>query len=340
MATPIRISLPHGRRVYLHVEEADVLTYPCDLLALKYAQALHGADRAVVQALTSSHPQIAVELPSVGHFKVFQSSGQLGATQLLFIGVPQLRQFRYREIRDFGRTILSIVSAHLPAVERLALTVHGPGTGLDELECFDSLLAGLLDALFAGDTPGTLSDLAIVERVHRRARRFDDALDRIIQSRMLEIDPGGSLKLELQPGITQRMRSAGYASETKPFVFVAMPFREDMRDHYEYGIQNAAEKAGFLCERADYATFVGDILQWVKSRIDAATIVVADLSHTNPNVYLELGYAWGRSKPTILLLREGDDVPFDVQGQRYFVYRRIKDIETMLSKELTAISST
>ena len=122
-------------------------------------------------------------------------------------------------------------------------------------------------------------------------------------------------------------------------MFVAMPFRDDMRDQYEYGMLNAAEKAGFLCERADYATFVGDILQWVKSRIDAASVVVADLSHTNPNVFLELGYAWGRSKPTILLLREGDDLPFDVRGQRYLVYKRIKDIETTLSKELVAICS-
>jgi hypothetical protein len=54
-AAPVRIQLPQGRRVYLHVEEADVLTYSCDLLALKYAQALYGADKAVVEALRSSH---------------------------------------------------------------------------------------------------------------------------------------------------------------------------------------------------------------------------------------------------------------------------------------------
>jgi hypothetical protein len=191
--------------------------------------------------------------------------------------------------------------------------------------------------MFAGGTPPTLCDIAIVERDHRRAKRFDEALSRITRNKTLEIDPGGSLKLELEPAATERIRSAGYASETKPLMFVAMPFRDDMRDHYEYGMLNAAEKTGFLCERADYASFTGDILQWVKNRIDAARVVVADLSYRNPNVYLEIGYAWGRSKPTILSLRDGDALPFDVQAQRCFVYRRIKDIETTLAKELAAI---
>ena len=108
-----------------------------------------------------------------------------------------------------------------------------------------------------------------------------------------------------------------------------------MKDHYDYGISNAARKAGFLCERADYAHFTGDVFEWVKSRIDACKAVVADLSYANPNVYLEVGYAWGRKKPTILLLRDGDKLTFDTQGQRCLTYKRIKDVEEALHRELT-----
>jgi hypothetical protein len=339
MAAPIGIRFSRGRRVYFHVEEANVLEYSCDLMVLKYAQALHGADRAAVAALRPSMPHITEDLPKVGDFKFIKTSGKLGSAQVLLIGVPPIRDFGYRQMRDFGRTVLSVLRDHLPAVSHVALTVHGPERGLDELECFDSLLAGLLDALFAGETPPTLSDLAIVERVRRRVKRFDEALDRIIRNRTLEIDPSGNLTLELEPAATQRIRAAGYASEAKPLVFVAMPFRDDMRDHYDYGILNAAEKAGFLCERADDASFTGDILQWVKNRIDVAKVVVADLSYMNPNVYLELGYAWGRNKPTILLVNDGDALPFDVQGQRCLIYKRIKDIEITLAKELAAIDT-
>jgi len=133
------------------------------------------------------------------------------------------------------------------------------------------------------------------------------------------------------------MRGVGYESENKPLAFVAMPFREDMLDHYEYGIQNAVQTMGFLCERADQAHFTGDILQWVKDRIMRSSVVIADLSFANPNVYLEVGYAWGCGKPTILLIRHGEDLKFDVKGQRCLVYRRIKDLEDSLRKELEAL---
>src|ERR1051326_3548309 len=95
-----------------------------------------------------------------------------------------------------------------------------------------------------------------------------------------------------------------------------MPFSDDLLDHYEYGIESAAKAMGFLCERADQAHFTGDILQRVKDTIMRSRVVIADLSFANPNVYLEVGYAWGCGKPTILLARDGEELKFDVRGQR------------------------
>ena len=51
------------------------------------------------------------------------------------------------------------------------------------------------------------------------------------------------------------------------------------------------QAAGYLCERAYMSSFTGDVLSWVKERIDSAVLLVADLSGANPNVYLEVGYA-------------------------------------------------
>lgn len=116
-----------------------------------------------------------------------------------------------------------------------------------------------------------------------------------------------------------------------------MPFREELLDVYDYGILAATQKAGFLCERADQEHFTGDILSWVKRRIDACAIVVVDLSFMNPNVYLEVGYAWGRRKPTVLLIQDGQDLPFDVRGQRCIKYKRIKELEEHLFSDLAAL---
>ncbi len=116
-----------------------------------------------------------------------------------------------------------------------------------------------------------------------------------------------------------------------------MPFTEEMDDVFHYGIQGAVNAAGYLCERADLSSFTGDIMNWVKKRISTASLVIADLSTANPNVYLEVGYAWGCGKSTVLLVRDPVDLKFDVTGQRCLVYKKIKDLEAALRKELKSL---
>ena len=73
----------------------------------------------------------------------------------------------------------------------------------------------------------------------------------------------------------------------------------------------------------------------MKERIDSARLLVADLSTANPNVYLEVGYAWGKGIPTVLVARDTADLRFDVKGQRCLVYKNsIKKLEESLTKEL------
>jgi hypothetical protein len=130
------------------------------------------------------------------------------------------------------------------------------------------------------------------------------------------------------------LRAVGFNSSSKPFIFVAMPFAEEMDDVFYYGIQKPIKEAGFLCERADELSFTGDIMERIKDRIERAAFVVADLTHGNPNVYLEVGYAWGLRRPTILLVNQLEHLTFDVRGHRCLVYRTIRDLETLLAREL------
>jgi len=58
----------------------------------------------------------------------------------------------------------------------------------------------------------------------------------------------------------------------------------------------------------DQEAFTGDILDRIKKKIETATVVIAELSGANPNVYLEVGYAWGKDVPTILLVKETDEI--------------------------------
>jgi hypothetical protein len=153
----------------------------------------------------------------------------------------------------------------------------------------------------------------------------------------LEKDPSEADE-EVPPPATEteisRIESAGVQSEAKPHAFIAMPFKKEFDDIFYYGIQQPVHMAGLLCERVDKDAFSGGIMEYVKHRIETAAVVVAELTGANPNVYLEVGYAWGKGRPVILLVQDENQLHFDVKGQRCLVYERIKDLEEALSKEL------
>jgi hypothetical protein len=113
-----------------------------------------------------------------------------------------------------------------------------------------------------------------------------------------------------------------------------MPFTDEMEDVFEFGIKGPINEAGLLCERVDMAVFTGDILERIKERIETACLVVADLTGCNPNVYLEVGYAWGRRRPTLLAARRTDDLKFDVRSHRCLLYSSIRDLREQLRAEL------
>ena len=64
-----------------------------------------------------------------------------------------------------------------------------------------------------------------------------------------------------------------------------------------------------------------------------------DAARGNPNVFLELGYAWGRDKPTILVQKDGEKSPFDVQGQKQIRYKSSFKLGDALKAELQSLNS-
>ena len=126
---------------------------------------------------------------------------------------------------------------------------------------------------------------------------------------------------------------------SKRHIFVAMPFKVEMEDIYHYAIEPAVKANGFMCERVDLSSFIGSILQYVKGRIETASAVIADLTGENPNVHLELGYAWGKGVPSILIAQQISELCFDLRDQRCIEYRTIKALEVSLTQELAKMKS-
>ena len=327
------------RSVSVEVEQANAMTFVADVLVLKYAQSHYGLDKMVSYRLADAGVAESKSAPPVGKHSLIDTDQLFGVGSVLFVGVKGIYDFKYGEIRTFACNALEILSAEKSAVQHVCMTLHGTGYGLDENEAFEAEIAGIIDAVTGGRAPKTLERVTIVDRDEKRVARMRSALRRLLPRGVLEVDITRYLD-ELASDAAEDFRSVGYASEAKPHIFVAMPFRDDMDDLYHYGILNAVKQSGYLCERADLSAYTGDVMSWVKKRIRSASLVIADLSYANPNVYLEVGYAWGLNVPTVLIVQDADDLKFDVSGQRCLTYTKIMDLEEALSKELQSLPVT
>ena len=73
--------------------------------------------------------------------------------------------------------------------------------------------------------------------------------------------------------------------------------------------------------RADDIYKSGLIINDIARSIEEASVIIADITTDNPNVFYEVGYAHGIKKETILLSdRTRETLPFDVAGFRTLFY--------------------
>jgi len=344
--------------VEFSIKEGDVRRAEGDVLVLKYAQARFGADLLVARELQEIGTRSSSISPEPGKAVLVETKGQLGTPKVMILGVKALNLFGYREIQKFGFDALRAVNELSPTAQQVVMTLHGAGNGLDEFECAGMLIAGCVQALKKGYCR-RLKYLTWVEIDSERAQRLtsflDGELEKLTKVRFTD-RPGAWLlygwnksraDAALQVATTEdgQIRLADLESAKpevpagKPSAFVAMPFDKTFEDTYYYGIQRAVHATGLLSERIDQGSFTGDILDQIKSRIKAARVVIADLSTANANVYLEVGYAWGAGRETILLARSTDDLKFDVRGQRCILYASIRDLEERLTAELRNLVS-
>lgn len=124
----------------------------------------------------------------------------------------------------------------------------------------------------------------------------------------------------------------------RKYVFVLMPFEKEFDDIYYFGIRGAVEKAHLYCERVDEINFTGGVIEMVKEKIRKADIIVAEMSGRNPNVFYEVGLAHAWKRDTILIVKNAQEIPYDLRGQNHIVYNgSIKTLESKLTDRLMAL---
>lgn len=106
----------------------------------------------------------------------------------------------------------------------------------------------------------------------------------------------------------------------KPKCFIIMPFGGWFDKYYLEIYIPAIEAAGFDAKRADDLYRPGNIVNDIWTYTKEATVLLADLTNKNPNVFYELGLAHAITKPAVLITASMEDVPFDLRSLRVIEY--------------------
>jgi hypothetical protein len=335
------------------VKQGDVVDVPSDLLLLKYAQAFYGADKTVAARLTLGQvcSQEDIE-PAPGSFFVVETRGVIAPKRVMFLGTPPLRSFTYNEMESFARRSLEIVNDLQLPVYDVTTTVHGIGYGLDGGESLQRMISGFQAGLKIFESI-PIERITFLTLDKRTERMLQAALSgSLVQPRGTEANEPKRYRLPVSGQGHRESKTAiprndlGSVDVTsvdssvrKKRVFVALPFSEEFQNVYEFGIYPAVRNCGFICERVDETHFTGDVLTRIKGGIEAADLVIADLTEGRPNVYLEVGYAWGRSVPVIFVAKKGEKLHFDVSTHRCIFYGKFSKFALELEELIRGIDA-
>lgn len=106
--------------------------------------------------------------------------------------------------------------------------------------------------------------------------------------------------------------------------FVVMPFSKttskteaQWTEIFDHMFKPAFVDCGYICERAKPMT--GGLLESIVEHLSQSTVVLADITDHNPNVFYELGIRHALKKGTIIVSLGGDP-PSDLRGLWYLQY--------------------
>jgi predicted RNA-binding Zn-ribbon protein involved in translation (DUF1610 family) len=125
--------------------------------------------------------------------------------------------------------------------------------------------------------------------------------------------------------------------------FVIMPFSptascDDWDEIYKHVFEKSFRELGWKCERAAVET--GSLIKSIIGRLSTASVVLADLTDRNANVFYELGVRHSLSSRTIMVSQGTKHIPSDLMGYWHLTYGLNPGAVTKFKEELERILGT
>lgn len=121
------------------------------------------------------------------------------------------------------------------------------------------------------------------------------------------------------------------------FAFVLLPHNDEHQQIYDFAIKPAMLENKLDVLKADDIFQPGAILAQVWEAIRTAEVIIADISGQNPNVIMELGLCYGVQRLPIQLVRDPDELPFNLRSLRYIQYDTTPSGIAKLKRDLSTV---
>ncbi len=159
--------------------------------------------------------------------------------------------------------------------------------------------------------------------------------------------PAGQLTIILNGQESINLKNWRQTIEDKT-AFVVMQFTSEFQSLHETVIKPVCEEFGYTGFNVGEKFTQNLLIKDIEDSIRNASLVIADISPDNPNVFYEVGFAHAIQKPTILLCdrkihqkRANSKLPFDVAGFRVIFYDNTisgkGNVEEQLRRHLQSI---
>lgn len=116
-------------------------------------------------------------------------------------------------------------------------------------------------------------------------------------------------------------------------VFILIPFGREWEPVSEV-IRSAVRESGFSPTYGDTRNYSYPLITQVYEEVKAATLIIAELTGSNPNVMYELGIADAMGIPTLLLSQNIEQVPADLRNKIIMLYKKSPDGLIQLKAQL------
>jgi hypothetical protein len=121
--------------------------------------------------------------------------------------------------------------------------------------------------------------------------------------------------------------------------FVAMAFKDTLRDAWEHGISPGAADAGYVAKRVDSDAHNDRIDDRIIAGIRACFGLIAEVTTQNVGAYFEAGFALGLGRPVVWTVHADDvmNLHFDTRQFNHIVWKDEADLRKKLGTHLLAV---